>query len=93
MGQPSQPGGPEENARQPHLAKSAPKASWIQSVTWVKAHQDTYAAASDSGTLKLAKGNDAADGQAKKGRLMHPQPSDQQAKAIKRVCWHATAAS
>ena len=66
--------------------------NYVESVEWIKAHQDLKKAAGDPTTLAHAKANDAADGQANEGRKMHPQPSPVQALEVKRLCWHATAA-
>ena len=65
--------------------------SQITSVEWIKAHQNLKTI-KDPAKLAHAKGNDAADTQANEGRMLHPQPSAEQARKVKHLCWHASAA-
>ena len=74
------------------LAKNSPGASEILSVEWVKAHQNLKLVTGDPEKLAHAKGNAAADTEANECRKMHPQPSSEQARKVKHLCWHASAA-
>ena len=64
----------------------------MQTSTWVKAHQDLKNLSGNADAQAQAKGNDAADAEAKAGRALHPAPSKLQADQVKRICWHATVA-
>ena len=66
----------------------------LTDVIKVKAHQSVTALEADgpSEALSLCKGNDAADRHAKAALKLHPQPSADQARELKKLAWHATIA-
>ena len=72
--------------------RGVPNAQWVQTVNWVKAHQNLRDLKGDADSRAQAKGSDAADAEAKAGRALHPAPAELQAKKVKRFCWHAIVA-
>ena len=76
-------------------ARQSTLSDFVDGVTWVKAHQSLSAVlkSGDRGKIQLARGNDAADTAANKGRLLHAQPNQADADRVKWQCAHAAAAA
>ena len=66
--------------------RGIPNAHWVQTVNWVKAHQNLRDLKGDADSRAQAKGNDAADAEAKAGRALHPAPTELQARKVRRLC-------